>query len=334
MTTARAAISARTAPPSEGIDDLAVEGRNVAIGLMAFGMLLIPAMDVVAKQLTMDGMPGTQVALARFVSQGVLSLLLLPLVNAMAARRAIGAARGAPTALARAHDDLRAAATWTNAARGIALAAATAFFFTGLRTLPLPASAAILFLAPLILTVLAVFSLGERVSAARLGLCVAGFPCVLLIVRPGLGGLGWDALHPLAAALCFALYFLLTRLAVGQGSAMAMHVAAAASGTAVLALWLLAVGMAGDAPALVWPDDARTWLALLSLGAISTVAHMAIIAALARAPASVLAPLGYLEIVSATALAFFAFGTLPDAWTVAGGSLIMAIGYAVTRVRD
>jgi drug/metabolite transporter (DMT)-like permease len=57
---------------------------------------------------------------------------------------------------------------------------------------------------------------------------------------------------------------------------------------------------------------------------------MAIIVAFARAPASVLAPLNYLEIVSATALSLLVFGTFPDKWTIIGAILIMAIGYAAT----
>ena len=227
--------------------------------------------------------------------------------------------------------DLRVAWTGTNLARGVALAGATACFFTGLATLPLPASAAILFLAPLILTLLGGVVLKEQLTFRRIALCVAGFPCVLLIVRPGFDGLGWDSLYPLAAAFLFAFYFLLTRMASGQGSPLSMHVVAAASGTGVLALWLYVGNAIADSAQIIWPTNVSAWMALASLGVISTIAHMAIIVAFARAPASVLAPLNYLEIVSATVLSFLVFGTLPDEWTVIGAILIMAIGYAATR---
>ena len=311
--------------------------RRSAFALMAFGMLTIPVMDVIAKVLTMDGMSGSQVALARFVGQGLFTLAVLPFALALVRERTLAGVvegdhrNGGGSVLARSARDLRVALTWSNAARGVALAGATACFFTGLATLPLPASAAILFLSPLILTLLGALVLRERLTVRRILLCVAGFPCVLLIVRPGLDGLGWDALYPLAAAVLFALYFLLTRMASGQGSPLSMHVIAAGSGTLVLAAWLYAVPLGPGGGPIAWPTEALGWLALASLGVVSTVAHMAIIVAFARASASVLAPLNYLEIVSATVLSLLVFGTLPDAWTVAGALLIMAIGYAATR---
>lgn len=303
-----------------------------AFALMAFGMLTIPIMDVIAKVLAMNGMPGTQLALARFIGQGLFTLALLPLAILFLPRVfQDGQYSHGKSLMGRSLDDLWAAWTWTNFARGVALAGATACFFTGLATLPLPASAAILFLAPLILTLLGGVVLRERLTARRVALCLAGFPCVLLIVRPGFDGLGWDALYPLAAAFLFAFYFLLTRMASGQGSPLSMHVIAAVSGTIVLGTWLYAGSAVADSSQIVWPTTAPAWLAIASLGVISTIAHMAIIVAFARAPASVLAPLNYLEIVSATALSFVVFGTFPDGWTVIGALLIMAIGYAATR---
>ncbi len=313
------------------IDMVPVSYRSAYL-LMAFGMLTIPIMDVIAKVLTVNGMPGTQVAFARFIGQGLFTLALLPLAILFLPKLF---AHGSPSAeqstLLRTLADLRGAWTATNLARGVALAGATACFFVGLGTLPLPASAAILFLAPLILTLLGRIVLKEPLTVRRVALCIAGFPCVLLIVRPGFDGLGWDALYPLAAAFLFAIYFLLTRMASGQGSPLSMHVIAAASGTLVLALWLYAGVSISDNMSIVWPTQASSWVALASLGIISTIAHMAIIVAFARAPASVLAPLNYLEIVSATTLSFMVFGTLPDEWTVVGAVLIMAIGYAATR---
>lgn len=312
--------------------DTKLAGYSSAFLLMAFGMLTIPIMDVIAKVLAVNGMPGTQVAFARFIGQGLFTLALLPLAIVVVPR----VFNEEPSikkrsVLGRSWTDLRSAWTKTNLARGVALAGATACFFTGLATLPLPASAAILFLAPLILTLLGGAVLKENLTLRRVALCVAGFPCVLLIVRPGFDGLGWDALYPLAAAFLFAIYFLLTRMASGQGSPLSMHVVAAASGTGILAFWLYAGNAVTDSAQIIWPTQVSTWIALASLGVISTIAHMAIIVAFARAPASVLAPLNYLEIVSATVLSFIVFGTLPDEWTVIGAILITAIGYAATR---
>lgn len=312
--------------------DLAQASYRSAFALMAFGMLIIPIMDTIAKVLVMSGMPGTHVALARFIGQGLFTLALLPLaIQFFPSFFQHGSSSHQKPLMVRCLEDLRAAWTWTNVARGAALAGATACFFTGLANLPLPASASILFLAPLILTLLGGVVLRERLTLRKVALCLAGFPCVLLIIRPGFDGFKWDALYPLAAAFLFAFYFLLTRLASGQGSPLSMHVMAAVSGTVALAAWLYAGLAISDRPQIVWPTTIPAWISIASLGVISTIAHMAIIVAFARAPASVLAPLNYLEIVSATALSFIVFRTFPDVWTVIGALLIMAIGYTATQ---
>lgn len=309
--------------------NLAPERYRSAFVLMAFGMLTIPVMDVVAKALTTNGMPGTQVALARFIGQGLFTLALLPLSILFLPTTLQNASYSKEQSTVEiTFADLWIALTWTNLARGFSLAGATACFFTGLATLPLPASAAILFLAPLLLTLLSGVFLNEPLTARKVGLCLAGFPCVLLIVRPGYDGLGWDALYPLVAAFLFAAYFLFTRLASGQGSPLAMHIVAAKSGAVVLAFWVYAETAILQNAEIVWPINTAEWVALASLGLISTIAHVAIIVAFARAPASELAPLNYLEIVSATVLSFAVFGTLPDVWTVLGALLIIAVSYA------
>ncbi|MCX8995520.1 DMT family transporter [Rhizobiaceae bacterium BDR2-2] len=293
---------------------------------MAFGTLAIPVMDVIAKVLVTDGLSGWHVALARFVAQGLLTLLLMPLMVAQA-----GAA-GKGGVIRPVVDDLRAACTWTNAARGVALASATGLFFSGLRYLSLPTSTAILFLTPLILTLLGGVVLRERVKRGTVLLCLTGFPCVLLITRPGTDVVGMAALLPLMAAFCFAGYFLLTRMAAKQGSPLAMLVVAAFTGAVFLAAVTVSMGAVhGDSGRIFQPLDGSAWLALAAIGIVSTAAHVAITVAFSQAPASSLAPLNYLEIVSATILSFLVFGTLPDMPAVVGAVLIALIGLKIVR---
>jgi drug/metabolite transporter (DMT)-like permease len=54
------------------------------------------------------------------------------------------------------------------------------------------------------------------------------------------------------------------------------------------------------------------WALMALMGALSMAAHLLIILAYSRAPASVLAPIGYLEIVGATTLGLLIFGDFPD----------------------
>ena len=51
--------------------------------------------------------------------------------------------------------------------------------------------------------------------------------------------------------------------------------------------------------------------------------------AVRRAPAGLIAPLQYIEIVSATTLGFLVFGDFPDGWTMVGIAIIVGAGLYV-----
>ena len=83
----------------------------------------------------------------------------------------------------------------------------------------------------------------------------------------------------------------------------------------------------------VWPQGIF-WLWLVGVGVAAAVSHMFITYALQYAPSSTLAPLHYLEIVSAVALGYLVFGDFPDAMTWAGIVVICASGlYVIYRER-
>ena len=70
------------------------------------------------------------------------------------------------------------------------------------------------------------------------------------------------------------------------------------------------------------------WLGLV-LGVVSTVAHVSIATATKFAPASVLAPFNYLEIVSATLLGFLIFDEFPGGMQWLGTGIIVSMGIVV-----
>ena len=74
-------------------------------------------------------------------------------------------------------------------------------------------------------------------------------------------------------------------------------------------------GLAGVDPA--WPEG-WAWAWLAGVGVASAVAHMLMTVALRFAPSATLAPLEYLEIVSAAMLGWLVFGDLPDALHLTG----------------
>ena len=85
----------------------------------------------------------------------------------------------------------------------------------------------------------------------------------------------------------------------------------------------------------VWQTpDLAGWIGLVFLGLLGSFAHLLLILAYARAPASTLAPLSYLQLIWSTTLGLILFGNFPDGWTLAGGAVIAASGlYVIHRER-
>lgn len=283
---------------------------ETAMLMMALGVLLIPGIDAIAKLLSTSISPG-QVSWGRFVFQ---TLFMLPLV--------LAGSRGRP---------LRPSARrigW-DALRGALLGAATLFFFSSLKHLPMADAISIFFIEPLILTLLSALFLGEQIGWRRLSAILVGFCGALVIVRPSWQVFGWAAVLPMAAACCFALYMTVTRHAAKAADPASMQLWAGVFGALILSA-ALAVG---DSAAIAflhpsWPS-AREWLLLALLGAIATSGHLLVVMALRRAPAGILAPFQYLEIISATLLGLVIFGDFPDLTTWFGVSVVVGSGLYV-----
>lgn len=284
-------------------------GRTgLGILLMVGFAVIAPAMDTCAK-LIGDAVAVGQIAATRFVAQSVL-LFPLALIFGWLHRP-----RRGEVAL--------------HLVRAMLLLVATAFFFTALRFMPVAEAISIFFVEPFILTLLGGLLLGEPIGPRRYVACAIGFAGALLIIQPSFEEVGLVALMPLVTALCFALYMILTRRMATRMHPITLQVytGVAALMLAVPLLWAFdGSGVAALDP--VWPEARELWL-LLALGVFATLAHVCISFALAFAPASVLAPIQYLEIVSATILGFYVFGDLPGALAFAGIGLIVASGLFV-----
>ena len=274
--------------------------------MMVVGMLIIPGIDAIAKYLS-DAVPSGQITASRFLFQ---TLFLAPFVIGF---------RRLP------FDDT----LWLHAARGFLIAAATLLFFTALRVLPLADAISIFFVEPLILTVLAALFLGESIGWRRVLAVLVGFAGALIIVRPSYLVFGWQALLPLGAAFCFAVYLVLTRMLTQRADPVTMQFTAGIFGGLTMTVALIAGTTAGVGILTpVWPSLSH-WLLLALLGIIGTSAHMLVVMAFQRAPAGVLAPFQYLEIISATALGLLIFGDFPDAMTWLGITIIVGSGLYV-----
>jgi len=205
--------------------------------------------------------------------------------------------------------------------RSTALLLATAFFFAALRFLPLAEASAISFLSPVIIVLMSGPVLGERPSAARWIAAIAGFLGILIIVRPGSVVFQPAALMMVATALCNATYQLLTRKLLDENVHTTLFYSALVGTVALSLLWLvLPSSGASSLP------DLRTAALFLMLGVFAGTGHWLIIAAYGRAPASLLTPFTYLQMIWATLFGYLVFGHLPDRWSAIGMSVIVISG--------
>ncbi len=273
--------------------------------LMLAAMAVVPLMDGVAKHLS-GTFPVLQVVWARYFFH---LLILLPVVlwrhgaNALLLRN-----------------------PWLQIIRGGFLLGSTILFFAAIAVMPIADALALVFVAPLVVTALSPLVLGERVGPRRWTAVSVGFVGVLVIVRPGLGAFQPGILLALGAGVVYAFYSLSTRKLSGSAPPLV---------TLAYTALLGALVMSAAVPAAWTPPDAKdlAWMALM--GALAAVGHFLIIKSFEHAEASLLAPLGYSEMVMATVVGYFAFGDFPDAWTWAGVAIVISSGvYVSVRERN
>lgn len=202
--------------------------------------------------------------------------------------------------------------------RSAFLLGATLCFFAGLRYLPLAEASAITFIAPIFVVVLSGPLLGERPDRARWIACVAGFIGILVLTRPGSAIFHPATVLLLVAALCNALYFLTTRKLVDESAHTTLFYSAL-------------VGAIGLSLALPWPlgegaPTLRDVMLFLLLGVLAGLGHWFVISAYLLAPASMLTPFAYLQMIWATGYGYVVFGQLPDRWSGTGMAIIVASG--------
>jgi drug/metabolite transporter (DMT)-like permease len=203
--------------------------------------------------------------------------------------------------------------------RSVFLMSTTGAFNAGIRATPLATGTTIMFLSPILVTLLSIPLLGEKVGPRRWAGIFLGFLGALIVVRPGADGalaLGGGVAFLLLAALLNASYQLLTRGVRGDDPMTSLLYTAAAGAVVTSALlpWHWQTPLAFD------------WLLLAASGLAGALGHLCLIRAFRAAPASVVAPFSYSSLVWATLFGFLIWGDWPDAWTWAGAALIVGSG--------
>ncbi len=287
--------------------ELALQRRQrlIGIGLMCMTVAVFACLDTTAKYLgTM--MDPLEVAWARYTSAFVLTLFVSNPVS---------------------HPGLvRTKRPVLQVVRALLLVASTVLNFFALRWLQLDEALSIIFTFPFIVAIASGPILGEWLGWRRWTAICVGFGGVLLITRPGLGGFNPGALLSLASVICYGLYAVLTRVASRSDS----NQTSLFYNNAIGALVMLPV------IPFVWQTPANWTIALMlvGIGALGSVGHFFLISGHKLAPASVLSPFIYTQLIWVVILGYLVFDHVPNEWTMVGAAVVIGSGlYLLYRER-
>lgn len=210
--------------------------------------------------------------------------------------------------------------------RSVILLLSTLLNFIALRYLQLDQALAIAFSTPFFVAIVSGPILGEWVGWRRWTAILMGFVGVLLVARPGFGGIHPAGFVALAAAFCYAAYSITTRILSRTDSSET---------TLFYSNWVGAAVMLPVLP-FVWttPSEPLVIFLMVICGAFGSVGHYLLIMAHRLAPPALLAPFIYSQIVWTTLLGYLVFADVPNHWTLAGAAIVIASGlYILHRER-
>lgn len=180
--------------------------------------------------------------------------------------------------------------------------------------LPFAEAYALIFLGPVMLTVLSVVFLGEEVGWRRWLAVLIGFAGVLLVMRPGFRELLFGHVAALIVSLAGAITLLIMR-SIGRSEKR----------TSLLGVVMLA-SLAFHGTMMIvtgfrWPT-LHEFAFLISAGVVGGFGNLALLAATRRAPANRIAPTQYCQMVWAVVIGAVVYGEHPDGFVIAGVALI------------
>lgn len=281
------------------------DGRPLIGVLMVMASVLLFAGNDIVTKLLVTEYPVPLVAAMRYIVQLVLMMaLLLPRMG---------------TRL------LKTERTGLVLLRSACLVVSTLGMGLAFQRMPVPESVAIVFLSPMLVVLVAGPVLGEKVAAASVLAAVVGFAGVLLIVRPG-GGLDFfGVIFVLIAVTTSVVYYLLSRVLARTESTLTMLFYTALVGAVCFGV-TLPWSWSGPAP------DLPTLLMFASQGVSAGLGHYLFTAAHREATASLLAPVGYMQLLWVGLLSWVIFGHIPDALTITGMTLVTMAGVSIAMI--
>jgi drug/metabolite transporter (DMT)-like permease len=217
--------------------------------------------------------------------------------------------------------------TWTEQPklqliRGLLLFCANILFFYSISIISLAKALTLAFIAPLIVTALSPFLLGEKVGFRRWAAVTTGFIGSLIVIRPGFVELNLASIAALGTGVLYGFYLIITRKLHDSDNPL---------------LTLLLTGIVGAVLGsiimpTVWVSPTITeWYMMFAIGFFASLGHLLLILSLKYADVSKLAPFGYFEIVTNILIGYYFFNYFPDTWTFLGLFIIISSGIYIFR---
>jgi drug/metabolite transporter (DMT)-like permease len=280
--------------------------RLIGIALMCATVAVFACLDTTAKYLGAR-MDPLEVAWARYTSAFVLTLFVSNPITHPAL--------------------IKTKRPVLQVTRGVLLVASTVLNFIALQWMQLDEVLSIIFTFPFVVAIASGPILGEWLGWRRWTAICVGFGGVLLITRPGFAGFNPGALLSLASVICYGLYAVLTRVV----SRFDSNQTSLFFNNAVGALVMLPI------IPFVWHTPANWIIALLLLGTgvLGSFGHFLLISGHKLAPAAVLSPFIYTQLIWVTILGYLVFDHVPNSWTMAGAAIVIGSGlYLLYRERQ
>jgi drug/metabolite transporter (DMT)-like permease len=196
------------------------------------------------------------------------------------------------------------------------------FGFTSLSYLTLASATALSFTAPLFATILAALVLGETVRRRRWTATLVGFIGVLIVLRPGVSGLGFGEFLALTGAFLTALVIIVVKQMSRTEPSNAI--------VAYMVLLLTPMSLACALPFWSWPQ-AGDWPFVIGMGLAGTIGHVCWTRAISLCDASVVVPFDYVRLIFTIVIGILVFAEQPDMFTLIGSGIIVLAGIYIAR---
>lgn len=274
------------------------QGRNVilGIGLMVLSVFLFPLKDAFVKLL--DGQySAIQIVWTQFAVTAMVFFALI----------VVREGKGALLIRAPALQILRALFVTTGMGT----------FYWAISLIPLAEATAMQFIAPLVVTALSPFFLGEKVGIRRWLSVIAGFAGVLIVLQPQFGGEREGYFIALISGLCIGFFFILNRKLASRAGPIASIAYSAFLGAVMVSPLVPSVWLT-PAPEDLWLIAGFLTFALAGQAAMFSAFHFG--------EATLVSPFHYVQIVGATLFGYLFFGQFPEPARLSGIAIIIASG--------